>query len=154
MDNLLPGRRWCLGFIVEASQREKVGEEPTSSFRLLGESQLALRCRMIRSWILRQQMGKDVVRLSREKLKMGIFVSFLCTEPGGIDMGNPHPPVLKLLLCLLQSCETHEYNSHWLSELDDLEALGSSLKSWDSNCMVQALCSSGRRWESGTPSWL
>lgn len=100
-------------------------------------------------------MGKDVVKLLPGKnWKMVIFVCSLCTEPGGIDMGNSHPPVLKLLLCLLQSCETREYNSYWLSELDDLEALGTSLKSWDSSCMIQALCSLGRRWELGIPSWL
>lgn len=53
-------------------------------------------------------------------------------------------------MCLSFSCDTHEYNTHWLGELGDLGTcpLDGSLKSWG----VQTLCLSGKTWELGRPS--
>ena len=58
VDKTFPRRYQQLGFIIGAGRREKAGEVPTSSFRLQEGLQFTLRCVLIRSKTLRQQIVK------------------------------------------------------------------------------------------------
>ena len=93
MYKLLPGRNWGLGFIVGASRREKAGEVPTGSFRLLGRAWSALRYRLIRSWTLGFQLRMYIVMLlPRRNSDMGIFACSFCSEPWARAVGSALAP--------------------------------------------------------------
>lgn len=74
MRKFLPKRSWIFDCTVGVSQWEKVGNMATSSFWLLGGSQSALTCRLIRSQTFRQQLGKYAVKLLPGRTwEMGVF---------------------------------------------------------------------------------
>lgn len=53
-----------------------------------GASQLALLCRLIRSWTLRHKLGKYVLKLLLGKnSEIDIFACSFCTEPGCMAIG-------------------------------------------------------------------
>ena len=76
VDKLLPGRSQRFGFIVGVGQKETARDVPTSSLKLLKGSQSALRCRLIRSWALRQQLRK-YANVFQEKSGRYAFLSSL-----------------------------------------------------------------------------
>lgn len=107
---LLPRRCWQLAFIVGTSQREKAGEVPTGSCGS-GEGHSQNLCVLIRSWTLRRQLVKYIVKPLPVKDRGGHFC--LNTEPSGDSHGEgPGGCVhLKLLFCLLHFCGTCEWGT-------------------------------------------
>lgn len=84
--------RW-LSYIVSASWKKRAGEEPPGSSGLQRRSQSALKFKLIRSWIFRQQLGMYAGQSSSVKTwEIEIFVCSLCAEPKGIARGSVHVP--------------------------------------------------------------
>lgn len=68
--------------VVEMSQRENVGQVPTSFLGLLGGSQPAPRNRLIRSQTLMEQLGNCALKiLPGRNEEMVIFAWSVCAEP-------------------------------------------------------------------------
>ena len=87
LDKLFPWRSWRCAFTVGVSKGEIVGNMLTSSFRLLGESQSAPKCKLIRSRQLKQQLEEyRVIFLPGRnwETKMGILPAPSVLSPGGI----------------------------------------------------------------------
>ena len=82
VDKLLPGRSKGQ-FYCWSGPRGGGGQHAHQFFYASGRMSVALRCNLIRSCILRQQLGKHAVKpLPGKNWVMGIFADFLCTEPG------------------------------------------------------------------------
>ena len=74
-------------FVLDGSQRLRVCQDPSLSQKV--GSQQVPRCKLIRSWTLRQQLGKYAVNtLPRRNWKLGIFTRCLCAEPGYTAIGD------------------------------------------------------------------
>lgn len=95
---------------------EQEGEERGTAhwfFKALRRIPVNLKCKLIRSWTLRQQLVEDAIKPPPgKKLRDGYFC-LLCT-PRGLVVGRVHGPIEQLLLGLLPFYGTHYVTSQWL----------------------------------------
>lgn len=57
MDKFLPIRSSQFGFTIGVDRGEDIQKLPTGTLRILGRSYSTSRCRLIRSWTLKQKLG-------------------------------------------------------------------------------------------------
>ena len=150
VDKLLPGRSWRLDFTVGVGWKGDSRDRTTNSFKFPGRPQSAPSYRLIRSWNLRQQLGKHAVKsLPGGNWEMGIFACSLCAEPR-------LEQIWEVLLCQFNNCFFVCYGPVELMNANPISSQNwvigvhpfcGSLKSWGAGCVVQILGSPGKSWE-------
>lgn len=135
VDKLPLQRCSILVFVIGPSRMREV---PTGSFRFCEGLQLALRCTLNRSWILRKDWEMGFVPLPLHWAQgEGWWGGAWEGGRGKLVQVLTHHQVQ--FLCLLYYCMTLECNPCWLSELSDLgiHPSSGSPRSWGTHYVVQ-----------------
>ena len=130
VDKQLPRRCWQLGFIVPATQREKAGK-CSPAVRFPGGTQWVLKCRLIRSWTLRQQLRDFAVKRLWGKNRRWVFSKV----PSALSPeGEPWESdcLFAIVLWYLWMQIPLALRARWFG----VHRSGGGLQSWGTICMV------------------